>query len=54
MKLVGHVACMGEMRNIYKILFGELEGKRTLGRPRYRWEDSIRMDLREIRWEIVK
>jgi len=44
---VGHVACMGEMRNIYKILIGEPEGNRLLRRPGYRWEDNIRMDLKE-------
>jgi hypothetical protein len=39
---------MGEERNVYKVLVGKLEGKRPLGRPRRRWEDGIRMDLREI------
>jgi hypothetical protein len=39
---------MGEKRNAYRILFGEPEGKRPLGRPGRRWEDNIRMDLREI------
>jgi hypothetical protein len=33
---------------VYKVLVGKLEGKRPLGRPRHRWEDGIRMDLREI------
>jgi hypothetical protein len=32
---------------------GKSEGKRPLGRPRRRWEDNIRMDLREIKWEVV-
>jgi hypothetical protein len=40
----------GEKRNAYTILVGNLEGKRPLGRPRPRWEDNIRMDLREIGW----
>jgi len=44
---------MGDMRNAYNILVGKPEGKRSLGRPRCRWEDNIRMDLREIRWEVV-
>jgi hypothetical protein len=39
---------MGEERKVYKVLVGKPEGKRLLGRPRRRWEDGIRMDLREI------
>jgi hypothetical protein len=39
---------MGEERKLYKVLMGKPEGKRLLGRPRRRWEDGIRMDLREI------
>jgi hypothetical protein len=39
---------MGEMRNAYKILVGRPEGKRPIGKPRSRWEDNIKMDLREI------
>jgi hypothetical protein len=39
---------MGEERKVYKVLVGKPEGKRPLGRPRHRWEDGIRMDLREI------
>jgi hypothetical protein len=38
---------MGEERKMYKVLVGKPEGKRPLGRPRRRWEDGIRMDLRE-------
>jgi hypothetical protein len=41
---------MGEGRNVYRILVGKPEGKRPLGRPRRRWEDGIKMDLREIGW----
>jgi hypothetical protein len=48
MRWAGHVACMGEERKVYKVLVGKPKGKRPLGRPRYRWEDGIRMDLREI------
>jgi hypothetical protein len=40
------------MRNTYYILFGKSEGKRPLGRLRRRWEDNIRMDLRQIGWEF--
>jgi hypothetical protein len=39
---------MGEERKVYKVLVGKPEGKRPLGRPRRRWEDGIRIDLREI------
>jgi hypothetical protein len=41
---------MGEKRNAYRILVGTPEGKRLLGRPRSRWEENIKMDLREIGW----
>jgi hypothetical protein len=41
---------MGEERNVYKVLMGNPKGKRPLGRPRRRWEDGIRMELREIGW----
>jgi hypothetical protein len=46
----GHVARMGETRNAYRILVGNPEGKRPLGRPRLMWEDNIEMDLREMGW----
>jgi hypothetical protein len=42
------VVRMGEERKVYKVLVGKSEGNRPLGRPRRRWEDGIRMDLREI------
>jgi hypothetical protein len=48
MMWAGHVARMGEERKVYKVLVGNPEGKRPLGRPRRRWEDGIRMDRREI------
>jgi hypothetical protein len=41
---------MGEKRNAYSILVGKPEGKRPLGRPRRRWVDNIKIDLREIGW----
>jgi hypothetical protein len=44
----GHVARMGEKRNVYRLLVGKPEGKRPLGRSRCRWEDNIKMDLVEI------
>jgi hypothetical protein len=42
---------MGETRDAYRILVGKPEGKRPLGRPRRRWVDSIKIDLREIGWD---
>jgi hypothetical protein len=42
----------GEVRNAYKILVRKPEGRRPLGRPRCRWEDNIKMDLRELRLEV--
>jgi hypothetical protein len=48
MRWEGHVALMGEERNVYRVLVGKPEGKRLLERPRRRWEDGIRMDLKEI------
>jgi hypothetical protein len=50
MRWARQVARMGEKRNTYRILVGKPEGKRSLERPRRRWEDNIRMDLREIVW----
>jgi hypothetical protein len=51
MRWAGHVTRMGEKRNAYRILVGKPEGKRPLGRLRRRWEDSIKMNLREIGWD---
>ena len=39
---------MEQSRNAYRVLVGKPEGKRPLGRPRHRWEDNIKMDLREV------
>jgi hypothetical protein len=44
---------MGENRNAYRILVGMPEGKIPLGRPRRRWVDNIKIDLREIGWDGV-
>jgi hypothetical protein len=41
---------MGEGRNLYRVLVGNPEGKRPLGRPRRRWEDGIKMDFEAIGW----
>jgi hypothetical protein len=40
---------MGEERGVHRVLVGKPEGKRSLGRPRHRWEDNIKMDLQEVR-----
>jgi len=48
MRWVGHVACMGEERGVYRVLVRKLEGKRPLGRRRRWWVDNIRMDLQEV------
>jgi hypothetical protein len=45
---VGHIVRMGKKRNVYRILVEKPEGNRPLGRLRYRWENSIKMDLRDI------
>jgi hypothetical protein len=50
MRWAGHVARMGEKRNVYRLLVGKPEGKRPLGRPRRRWVDNIKMDRLEIGW----
>jgi hypothetical protein len=42
----------GRREVYYKVLVGKLVGKRSLKRPRYRWEDEIRMDFREIGWRM--
>jgi hypothetical protein len=49
----GHVARIGEKSNARRILIGKPEGKTPLGRPRCRWVDSIKIDLREIGWDGV-
>jgi hypothetical protein len=50
MRWTGHAACMGERRGTYRISVGRPEGRRTLGSPRRRWEDNIKMDLQEVGW----
>jgi len=48
MRWAGHVARIGEGRTVYRLLVGKPEGRRPPGRPRRRWEDNIRMDLRKV------
>jgi hypothetical protein len=47
MRWAGHVARMGEKRNVYRLLVGEQEGKRPLGRSRLRWVDNIKINVVE-------
>jgi hypothetical protein len=53
MRWAGHVARMGEKRNVYRLLVGKPEGKRSLGRPRSRWMDNIKMNLLDIGLSVV-
>jgi hypothetical protein len=53
MRWAGHVARMGEKRNVYRLLVGKPEGKKPLERPRRRWIDNIKMDLLEIGLSVV-
>ena len=48
MRWAGHVARMGEVRGVHRVLVGKSDGKRPLGRPRRRWENNIKMDLQEV------
>jgi len=48
MRWAGHVGHMGDGRGVHRVLVGKPEGKRPLERPRRRWEDNIKMDLREV------
>jgi hypothetical protein len=48
LRWVGHMAHMGEVRGVYRVLVGKPKGKRLLGRPRCRWEDNIKLDFREV------
>jgi hypothetical protein len=51
MRCEEHVARFRETRNSYRTLVGKPEGKKPLGKPRRRWVDNIKMDLREIGWD---
>jgi hypothetical protein len=50
MRWLRHVAHMGDERKVYKVLMEKPEGKRPLGIPRRRWDEGIKMNLREIVW----
>jgi hypothetical protein len=53
LRWAGHVGRMGEKRNAYRILVAKPEGKRPLGRRRRSWMDKIKMDLREVGWDVM-
>jgi len=48
MRWAGHVASMGEGRGVYRVLVGKPQEMRPLGRPWHRWEDTIKMNLKEV------
>jgi hypothetical protein len=52
MRWAGHVGRMGERGDVYRVLVGKTEGKRPLGKPKRRWEDNIKMDLREVGYGV--
>jgi hypothetical protein len=52
MRWTGHVAHKEEKRNASRILVGNSEGKRSLGRPRHRWVDNTKINLRKIGWVV--
>jgi hypothetical protein len=51
MRWAGHVACISERRNAYRVLAWRHEGKRPLGRPTHRWDGNTKMDLRKVGWD---
>jgi hypothetical protein len=51
MRWARHVACIGELRDSYRVLVGKLEGRRPLERPRHRWEVNSKVDRWEVEWE---
>ena len=51
MRWAGHVACIGKSRAVYRVWVGKPKGKRPLGRPKRRWDDNIKMDLKEVECE---
>jgi hypothetical protein len=52
LRWAGHVALMGERRSVHRILVVKPEGKTQLGRPRYKWEGIINVDLQEVEWGL--
>jgi hypothetical protein len=52
MRWAGHVARIEERRGVNMVLMGRPERKRLFGRPRHRWEDNIKIDLEEVKWQM--
>jgi hypothetical protein len=48
MSWAGDVACMGKRETAYRVLVGKFEGRKSLERPEHKWEDSIKMNLRDV------
>jgi hypothetical protein len=53
MKLAGHVALVGGEERCYRVMVGRPEGRIPFGRPRHRWEDNIKMVLKEVGWRVM-
>jgi len=53
MRWAGDVVRMGDKRGVHRVLVGKPEGKRSLGRPRHRWEDNIKLDLQEVGYGVM-
>jgi transcription termination factor 2 len=53
LRWAGHVARKGERTRAYRALVVKIEGRRPLGRPRRRWKDNVKINLREVEWEGV-
>jgi len=51
MSWAGHLECMGDSRGVNRIMVGNNEGKRPLGKPWRKWEENIKMDLQEVGFE---
>jgi len=47
------MACVGDRKGAYRVLVGRPNGNKSLGRPRCRWEDNIKMDLQEVEWGVM-
>ena len=54
MRWVRHVARMGDRRSEHSVLVGRSEGKTSLGKPRLRWEDNIKINLQEVGWRVME